>query len=310
VTTISAKVIAHSVHAGGQEICSMQLRYPRPIHGEFMTHRVFSRNASSSRAVPVPKLIEDIRRDPFVPLYWGRNQPGMQAGEDHNALVGSLETREERWLRSMEMAIEAAEDFHRGGYHKQIVNRLLEPFSHINVLVTADEWDNFFELRDHPDAEPHIQALARAMKEAMKNSKPKLLGSEEWHLPYVTSEDRTDAVHYMQQVTGMNWPSPDRIEETLIKVSVARCARVSYLTHEGKAPNFEEDMKLYERLVGGVPLHASPAEHQACPGKLSGLFTIKGKRVNTYEKEFLHGNFTGWQQYRQFLQRGRSPFAS
>lgn len=283
MTTISAKVIADSVSApGGQRITTMQLRYPRFIHAEFMTHRQFSRNASSSRAVPVERLIEDIQRDPAMPMFWGSNQKGMQAGEESNALVtvrvllhGNNQfvglrdmalDKEEAWRDAMKHAITAAKGFSDAGYHKQIANRLLEPFSHINVVVTSTEWSNFFALRLHPDAEPHMQVLARAMKEAMDTSVPKTIGPDGHHAPYA---DEVDARHK-------------------VRASVARCARVSYLTHDGKEPKLEDDIALYDRLVGSVPLHASPAEHQATPDP------------KHHNREFW-GNFQGWIQHRKTL---------
>ena len=153
--TITAKIIADSISPAGARLTTLQLRYPRFIHAEFMTHRMFSRNASSSRAIPVERLIQDVLDDPAMPVFWGKNQPGMQAREDHHALVGGEGvsgydhfddsiTREAAWLISRGIAIQHAREFAKAGYHKQIVNRLLEPFSHINVVVTATEWENFF----------------------------------------------------------------------------------------------------------------------------------------------------------------------
>jgi thymidylate synthase ThyX len=265
-----------------------------------MTHRVFSRNASSSRAIPVERLIQDVIRDTAMPTHWGKNQPGMQAREECNELielvcyehhdtflddddesetcgeyidsytkVADQMSREEAWNLARDKAIEMAQAFDEAGYHKQIVNRLLEPFSHINVLVTSTEWENFFELRDHPDAQPEIMLLAQAIKVAMDNYYPTPRQDGEWHLPYIKPEERVAFE-----------------TELLIKVSVARCARVSYLTHEGKAPDMRKDLDLYDRLVGGVPLHASPAEHQATP--------IPGVQS---------GNFRNWHQYRKDLEQ-------
>lgn len=255
MTTISAAIIADSLAPSGSRITTMQLRYPRWIHAEFMTHRVFSRNASSSRAVPVKRLIEDVQRDTATPIYWGKNQKGMQAdGHEHNAPVeigAHLEyPREDAWLRARDAAIRWALAYDRAGYAKQLVNRLLEPFSHINVVVTATKWENFFALRDHPDAEPHICHLAQEMRKAMDNSSPRLLAVGEWHAPYLGG-----------------WPfggDYDAVWNSL-RQSVARCARTSYLTYEGKTPTLDEDLLLFERLVTATPLHASPAEHQAIP---------------------------------------------
>lgn len=267
MTTIKATIIADSVLPQSEvRVTTMQLRYPRCIHSEFMTHRVFSRNASSSRAVPVKKLIQDVLDDPYVPLHWGKNQKGMQAHEECNERVrsmsfggaeGSSWTREEAWLSARDNAVEMAKAFDEAGYHKQLVNRLLEPFSHINVVVTSTEWENFFLLRDHPDAEPHIRMLAQAMKTAMRLHSPRHLYADEWHTPYV--------------LDTIDWGSPRQVAE-VIRLSVARCARVSYLTVEGARPEFVKEMALYDQLVGGVPLHASPAEHQVTEAPLDAEF--------------------------------------
>ena len=298
MTTISAKVIAHSrCRISGKEIATLQLRYPRFIHAEFMTHRQFSRNASSSRAIPVSRLIEDIRRDPAMPLYWGKNQKGMQAGGEINEPVTfsypcqfdlfdnkptahTLVTfeREAAWLQAMEEALNIAQGFDRAGYHKQIVNRLLEPFSHINVVMTSTEFSNWFALRDHPDAEPHIAHLAREMREKLYLSDPMLLSVGEWHTPYVYASDEW----------GYDAPVSGEAADAAIKLSVARCARTSYLTHDGRIPDMVEDLKLHDRLVGGDPLHASPAEHQATPDPYG-------------EARSQWGNFSHFKQYRKTL---------
>jgi len=277
MTTITAKIVADSMSPDGIRLTTMLLRYPRCIHSEFMTHRVFSRNASSSRAIPVERLIKDVMDDPFVPLHWGANQRGMQATKecDEPVMLGLVNYgRVGAWLVARDRAVEVARSFSEAGYHKQIVNRLLEPFSHINVVVTATEWSNFFALRAHPDAEPHIRLLAERMAEAQRGSEPEPLGWGDWHLPFVTEPTGT---------------AQD------ILVSVARCARTSYLTHEGKPSTPEEDIKLAERLLGSVPLHASPAEHQATPDR-------RTEYPPFWEAPRLHGNLVGWVQYRKTLE--------
>jgi thymidylate synthase ThyX len=264
--TIKAQVIADSISPEGVRLTTMQLRYPRFIHAEFMTHRQFSRNASSSRAIPVAKLVEDVVNDPVYPSFWGANQKGMQANEECSAPieVDHPMSREMAWDVARGHAIMFAKAFANAGYHKQIVNRLLEPFSHINVVCTATEWSNFFALRDHSDAQPEIRQLAKEMRDRMEWSIPQGLDYDEWHLPYVIDEERYD-------------------RDIAIKCSVARCARVSYLTYERKKPNIEEDLKLYDRLLGAQPIHASPSEHQATPGDRDS------------------GNFRGWRQYRKMI---------
>ena len=280
--TITAEVVADSVSPAGIRLTTMQLRYPKFIHGEFMTHRVFSRNASSSRAIPVERMIEDVLRDPAMPTFWGKNQTGMQAREE---LIGDdLENIQINWLEARDEAVKWARAMVRRGAHKQIVNRIVEPWCHINVVVTATEWANFFTLRCHPDAQPEMRTLAEAMRDAQETSEPKSLRPGEWHLPYVDAGDFAVFDHH---------PAEER-NQLLIKLSVARCARVSYLTHDGKSPNVEDDLKLYDRLVGSTPLHASPAEHQATPDAKS---PYDFNWMNPSE----HGNFFGWRQYRKML---------
>ena len=289
--TIEAKIIADSISPEGKRLTTMQLRYPRFIHAEFMTHRMFSRNASSSRAIPVKRMIEDLRRDPAMPIHWGSNKPGMQAGEQLDP--DSVGTCQSIWLDARDDAIRKAEWLMKNGLHKQIANRILEPWAHINVVVTATEWSNFFALRRHEDAQPEIKALADAMWDAMQESEPSLLHPDDWHMPYVTFED-WNASAYLNTIN-------DR-QELLRKVSAARCARVSYLTHDGRQTSFEEDLQLYNRLVGSQPLHASPAEHQATPD------TVGQKDVWTeFDNPELHGNFDGWIQYRKTLAGENTP---
>ncbi|QFZ87644.1 hypothetical protein GFK26_18095 [Variovorax paradoxus] len=254
---MEAKVIAKSVSVKGKVITTFQLRYPRFIHAEFMTHRMFSRNASSSRAIPVAKIIEQIRNEPAMPIHWGANQPGMQADAE---LEGFLRNDcVQAWRDAAHQAADIAEYMVERGLHKQVANRILEPFAHISVIVTATEWANFFELRDHPDAQPEIRALAAAMLNADKDfGGPErvlhspgsdYLDARCWHLPYTTEAERYLLADHADMLCAM---------------SAARCARVSYLTHDGQEPDQDKDLALFQRLVGSAPLHASPIEHQAC----------------------------------------------
>jgi thymidylate synthase ThyX len=236
-----------------------------------MTHRVFSRNASSSRAIPVQKIIQDIIDDPYVPIYWGKNKPGMQATEE----MTSEEAAEARtmWLIARDAAVSSARHLNAVGLHKQEVNRLLEPFSHISVIITASEFGNFFHLRRHKDAHPVIQRLADAMYEAMTNSRPRQVKISGWHLPYVTEEERAqyDVEHCK-------------------RISVARCARVSYNNHDGSTPDVQKDLELHDRLRES--LHMSAFEHQATP-------LLHASSTNS--------NFKGWQQYRYEIHNQNRP---
>jgi thymidylate synthase ThyX len=274
---IEAKVIEHSVPAnGGKELITLQLKYPRLVHSEFMTHRVFSRNASSSRAIPVSKMIASVREEPAMPVSFGKNKPGMQSTE--NFVGEELELVKAIWLAAANDAAKHAEALMGLNAHKQVANRLLEPFQWIHVVVSSTEWSNFFELRDHPDADPTIGALAHAMRVACLASKPQELKPGEWHLPYVTEEERLS------------------IDVNLARcVSAARTCRVSYLKHDGTTASIAEELALCRRLVGSRPLHASPFEHQATPdSKFFGIW---------WKNRSMHGNFDGWQQHRKIIEQ-------
>ena len=281
--TISVKIICDSRY-GGDRLTTMELKYPRFIHAEFMTHRVFTRNASSSRAIPIQRQIDMIKEDTAMPIHWGKNQSGMQA---HEELTGQeLLDAQSLWLAARDDAIENAEHLLRVGAHKQIVNRILEPFSHITVLVTSDSWGNFFALRDHEDAQPEIRELARVMKAAMETSTPKSLGLGEWHLPYLDDEDLANINNHMAE-SSITRHKPNKWDVCMMAcaVSAARCARVSYLTHDKKRPTLEEDMNLFYRLAHANPPHMSPCEHQAHPCR-----------------EPSEGNFRRWSQFRHTIQ--------
>lgn len=277
---INAKIVADSISINGIRLTTMELNYPRFIHSEFMTHRMFSRNAASSRAIPIEKMLEQVQENPAMPIHWGKNQPGMQAKEEvENSRDAALE-----WKRCAIDAVESAEWLSHYNLHKQIVNRVLEPFQWIKVIVTATEWDNFFKLRLHPDAQPEIAQLALRMKEAMVASSPITLLPGQWHLPYIQVEDCTKTT-----------------TDNFVKLSVARCARVSYLNHDNSTPDIGKDIALYDKLLEAG--HMSPLEHQLSP--------MESPKDNyNFEKGVTHidrygwkwsGNVRGWYQYRQLI---------
>ena len=330
--TIEAKVIADSIGPRHPRLTTFELRYPRFIHAEFMTHRMFSRNASSSRAIPVERQIQAIIEDTAMPIHWGANQKGMQAHEETDSPVAiegiwdfddgdgrvdymhtdRLFTAEGAWLEARDRAIEVARGFVEAGYHKQVVNRILEPFSHIKVVCTATNFENFFWLRRHPDAQPEIKALADAMYDALNASEPEVLSMDQWHIPYVLQNERD--MFADKYADGLLW-KPEYGDDTGVllspqeiglRVSVARCARVSYKTHDGRPSEWNEDMVLYHRLVGSTPLHASPAEHQA---KLDDIIWNSAE-LPDYARSYLSGNFDpGWIQYRKTLDGEHMPSA-
>lgn len=279
---ISAKVICDSISPSGVRLTTTELNYPRFIHSEFMTHRMFSRNASSSRAIPVERMLKQVEENPAKPIHWGKNQPGMQAEEEVEGEWGNI-----HWDWAGYYARQQALRLNACGYHKQVVNRLLEPFQWISVVVTATEWDNFFKLRLHKDAQPEIQELAKCMKEAMDNSLPVTLHPGEWHLPYITDADWDDN----------NW---DSFEDKFVKkISASRCARISYLNHDNSTPDIEKDIKLADMLLAAG--HMSPLEHQGTPMRQDS-FNVHAEEGITHIDRYDNlwsGNFRGWIQYRQ-----------
>lgn len=279
---IEAKVIADSISESGKRITTLQVKFHRFILPEFNTHRVFSRNFSSSRAIPTKKLLEQVRTDPAMPVHWGKNQAGMQAAEELDELTKA--GAKEQWRVAALNAAHYAESLSILGAHKQIVNRIIEPYLWANGIVTSTEWDNWDELRRHEDAQPEIYELACRIHEARAASTPVLLQPGEWHLPYISEAEKNDQFFKIPANHNM-----------LKKISAARCCRVSYLKHDGSAPNVNDDLFLFQRLAGAVPLHASPLEHQATP------YHLQPGAIG-YDAE-LQGNLKGWIQYRKLWEK-------
>lgn len=243
--TTNAKVIQDSISADGTRLTTFEITLHRFVLAEFNTHRVISKNSASSRAIPLQKQLDKVSSTPAVPLSFPVEQKGMQGGEESDL----AETASWVWKKaSLEAWIKAAE-LGRIGIHKSVANRLLEPFMWHTIVCTATAWENFFAQRCSPLAQPEIRAVADLMREAYDNSTPTFVGDGDWHLPYL---DRSEV--------DSPW--------TAVKVSAARCARVSYLTHDGKR-DVEADLALYERLVRAQPPHWSPLEHVATPDSLN-----------------------------------------
>ena len=258
-----ATVIVDSTK-NGKRITTFELVYPRYIHSEVMTYRMFSRNASSSRATPLAVTLDEVRNDPVFFDRVGKNKSGMVAG----ALLSPTELAafEHDWNELADTVADSVEMMSsKYGIHKQVLNRALEPFLRIRTLVTATDWTNFFNQRLAPDAQPEINSLAVAMKEAMKKSVPT---ETELHIPYITAQEA------------------DLNQSQKIQVSVARCARVSYGKLEQKLSSVDDDALLYKRLLDAK--HLSPFEHIA--------FAANYAYRNTY-----YANFCGWRSYRNQL---------
>lgn len=334
-----AKVILDSISPFDQRLITVEVTYPRFIHGEIMTHRDRERNAASSRAIPwmswrpkfametqaeyaankaaggVEMLSEKcmkgmILRNPVIPLKWGMEQKGMQKGDEIPPHLANLATK--LWLMGRDYMVDITDMIHNIGdtyeriekgelkwfgfhpkneeqnqdwkdvrVHKSLCNRLTEPWMWITTVMTATEWNNFFRLRCHPAAEQHFFHVASMIREEIRKSKPKRLNFGEWHLPYVQPEETQDIHTYADVMGKTYW-------EVAKPISVGRCARVSYLTHDGRR-DFNDDIKLFQTLLKppGDPdedlMHASPFGHVAEPT----------------DRHHRSGPFIGWKQFRK-----------
>jgi len=286
---IGAKVVLSSLHpqdrGPDQRITTLIATVPHIILPQMNTHRVFSRNVGSSRAKPFKVLKEAASRENrFVPRKFGKNQPGMQSytffeGADHDRA-------EAAWHHATESAIQCAEAMNDIGVHKQICNRLLEPFIYVDMLITSSEWENFFQLRAHHAAQPEIEDVAIAIKKAIDTSEPQVLRLGEWHIPFVTEQERS------------------RYDlKTLLKISTARNARISYKTFDGKISTLDKDLELYESLVGSHPKHMSPTEH------IAQAVDIKSQWIPDFGGMLNLGRMKSnlgscWLQYRKLVEMG------
>lgn len=261
---ITAKIIADSISPLNCRLTTFLLTYPRFTHSEFMTHRVFSRNAASSRARPISHLIREAEFEPAIPIFWGKNQKGMQAMEELEGIDRELTI--ESWNFARLDAIKHAKMLNHLGLHKQLVNRILEPYTHITVLCSATEYGNFFNLRAHVDAQPEIQELAFQMLNAYETSVPNFLNVGEWHFPFADK-----------------FLTDDLCVNKKLEICTARAARLSYMTFDNRI-SYDDDKRLHDDLVKSG--HWSPFEHCA---------------VALDNSEF-RGNFRGWLQYRKLFQ--------
>ena len=306
-SNIVAKIVVDSISETGKRITTFELEYPRYIHCELLTHRMLSKNCSSSRAIPIEKMLGYIENNMAVPVYLGRNKSGMQAVEE----IEDKEPALRFWKNSFVGVKSTVNLLTKLGLHKQIANRLTEPYQMMKVVVTATEWDNFFNLRIDKDAQPELVMLADKMFSAMQGSAPKTLKAGQWHLPYVDSIEYVEGDGGHGEYENNQWYhiEGDGIAlEDAIKISVASCAAVSYRTENMTLAKAD---KIFDMLINAENLHSSPFEHVAKPTH----YTNKGMMVNeqspvTWEDGITHmkrsgelcsGNFTGWIQYRHLL---------
>lgn len=294
MTQIKSEVLLASVNAiTGDILYTFKWTYPRVILPEVMTHRVLSRNTSSSRAIPNKKQRGKVWSDPFTPCYIGESKRGMQAGDELSGFKRSV--ARSVWNLARIPTLGAAWLLDRLGVHKQVSNRLIEPWTWTEQLVSTTELDNFIALRNHKDAEPHILELARQVadqKRLIEDIANYCLVKNKLHYIPETKWAQYDmGIHTVQKLEHGEWHLPfvdskDRHLSTLElkQVSAARCARVSYnMPDTGKKSSLEDDLKLFDRLAGSNPKHLSPLEHQATP---------------LLRAEF-SGNFKGWEQFRK-----------
>lgn len=317
--SIKTEIIADSLNPKGNRLTTFVLEYPRFIHAEIMTHRVFSKNAASSRAIPTDLIIKQVMENPAMPVWWGKNQSGMQAKEEldditvsnvytiednYKELVKYLKNVEKyhdgvyynyeltpkgealfTWLQARDEAVTRVVKLNEIGLHKQIANRILEPWFNIRIILSGTEFENFFALRSHADAQPEFQQLASQMLEEYNKSTPKKLSAGEWHIPFGDKIDNDKLIWINNSKYDIESPSwYEGINELKIKIAIARCARVSYFNFEGK-DDYEADIKLCDRLFGNNPKHLSPTEHVAM--SINDSIQI--------------GNFFGFKQYRKFF---------
>lgn len=277
-----AKVIADSIHKG-HRLTTMEVQTWRFVLAEFNTHRAFSRNSASSRAIPFHKQLKRLdEMGPAYPWSWPREQKGMQGGDEFD--IDSQVGLRYAWDAALKANVQVAQSLHNAGLHKSVVNRLLEPFMWHKIIVSSTDWENFFSQRCSPLAQPEIRVTAEAMRVALDDSTPVEMEDGDWHVPYVQPED----YDLFMELQNKGY---DRrmLREVPMQVSAARCARVSYLTHDGRR-DVEEDVKLYRKLIWAEPPHWSPLEHVATP-----------ERVDCSEPS----NFRGWTQLRHIIQQDR-----
>ena len=279
----SARIVLDSLAPSGGRLTTFEVTFPRFILAEFNTHRMLSKNSASSRAIPTDTALKKVLSDPFIPEQWGGNQRGMQAGEE----IKDTSSASKLWFFAARFMAGSSNALGQMGVHKQLANRLTEPFVWHTAIVSGTEWDNFFALRNNPMSQPEFQKIAGMMQGVYLLGEPLVLkmGAGEWHLPLVTGID------YRQLADEGYQPM------AIQKISAARCARVSYLTHN-KTRDPQADLELFERLASEG--HMSPLEHVA--QALDNDEWESECRVAAeqwMERKVPVGNYWGWLQYRK-----------
>ncbi len=295
---MKVEVIKKTVWGDSPPITTLALEYPRLIHAEVKTHRILTTSCSSTRAVPFKAVLRNLRENPADIVYWGKAMSGMQAREE---LKGwQLAIAKFGWVAAREACVLVARVFNAVGLHKQIANRILEPFQNISVLVTATEWDNFFALRTHESAQPEFQTLARMIQDEIAKT-PAV--ECKYHIPFVDSVVSSDGFY-------LHWPKGLGYNVNLndaLKISSSICAQWSYRKFD---PSMDKADKIWSQLVESKPVHASPTEHQAWAMENACAVDEDGFNPENWEAGVTHmdkqcrywsGNFRGWIQHRQTI---------
>lgn len=319
---MKVNIIKDSINAiTSDRLTTFVVTFPRFINAEVLRHRMLSFNSASSRAIPSKKLIEDIQNNPAMPVFWGKTQSGMQAYEElddikrsdfifglidptaklfdtfyknqigYPNLIYSLTDKDRakaHWMQARDCAIDFANRLQNLGLHKQIANRILEPWQNITLIISGTEWENFFKLRASEYAQPEFRVLAEMMLEEYNKNIPEIkLAISEEDLIGMELLTANDINLIVKNITDWHIPYEEKMPDGLtkyeeLKVSIARCARVSYLTQDGEI-NKDKDFELYDRLTTSG--HFSPCEHVAFP----------------IDRSSSYGNFRGWVQFRKLL---------
>lgn len=296
---ITARVVQASKSAyTGKELWTFELEFPRYILAEVNTHCILEKNSASSRAIPVKTSNELIKNNPAIPVYWGKNQSGMVAGEE----LGELEKEASKqvWLAAMHSAIAHSTVLDQLKNHKQVANRIVEPWQRMKTVMSGTEWANLFYLRDHPDADPTFQELAKVMIKAKSQVQPVELRYKQWHTPYVTRKIEGDVIHYFSAGQELT------IQQALM-VSASCSAQTSYRKSD---ESLEKAMQVFERLNIGSedkPAHASPTTHQGTPIRYDDVIETDpltwpvGITHMTKDKKLWSGKFQDFIQYRKLI---------
>ena len=299
---IKATIIADSItniNNTDARMTTFEIEYPRFILAELNTHRMLSKNSASSRAIPSEAMRKFIDDSPAGPVWWGKNQSGMQAKEPLNA--DDAELADHIWNLAKHDALHWSEKMAQVGTHKQITNRITEPWMTMKTVISGTEWANFFHLRDHPDAQPEFAELAFKMREAYCHSVPDTLQVGEWHLPYISVYPTARSIRYFAGADEL----PD-LEAAKI-VSASCCAQVSYRKNDD---SYEKAIKIYKQLIESTPAHASPVEHQATPMpakfhelKFESMEALAKEGVSHMDTNYQlwSGNLRGWIQFRKTI---------